>query len=33
MIKLLAQHYDNKEETGYQFPFNYLHGKIERINV
>lgn len=32
MYKLIAQHYDNKEETGYPFPFNYLHGEIERIN-
>jgi len=32
MYRLIAQHYDNKEETGYQFPFNYLHGEIERIN-
>ena len=31
MYKLIAQHYD-REETGNQFPFNYLHGEIERIN-
>lgn len=31
MYKLVAQHYDRKE-TGNQFPFNYLHGEIERIN-
>ena len=31
MYKLIAQHYDRKE-TGNQFPFNYLHGEIERIN-
>jgi len=31
MYRLIAQHYD-REETGNQFPFNYLHGEIERIN-
>lgn len=31
MYKLIAQHYDRKE-TGNPFPFNYLHGEIERIN-
>ena len=31
MYKLIAQHY-NRKETGYSFPFVYLHGKLEEIN-